>query len=71
MRIPPTCKVCPNEVLESPQHYLFECAKTKHAWEAYLKVWKKWVAPNNVAFSWPFISLGELVFEREDDLPNI
>jgi len=63
------CKVCPNEVPESLQHYLFECAKTKHTWEAYLKVWRKWGALNDVAFSWPFILLSELVFERKDDLP--
>jgi hypothetical protein len=65
------CKVCPNKVLESLQHCLFECAKAKHTWEAYFRVWRKWGALDNVAFSWPFILLGELVFEREDDPPNI
>ncbi len=71
MGIPPPCKVCPNETLKSLQHCFLECAKAKHAWEAYLKVWQKWGASDNVALSWPFILLGELVFEREDDLPNI
>jgi hypothetical protein len=65
------CKVCPNEVLESPQHRFLKCAKAKRIWEAYFKVWQKWGAPNNIALPWPFILLSELIFEREDDLPNI
>jgi len=65
------CKVCPNEVPESLQHFLFECAKAKHTWEAYFRVWQKWGALDDVAFFWPFILLGELVFEREVDPPNI
>ncbi len=36
-----------------------------------LKFGKNGGAPDNVALSWPFILLGELVFEREDDPPNI
>ncbi len=71
MGIPFTCKVCPNEVLESPQHYLLNCDKTKHAWDAYLRVWQKWGAPDNIVLSWHYILLGELVFEIEDDPPNI
>ncbi len=51
MGISPMCKVCPNEVLESLQHYLFQCVKAKHTWEAYLRIWRKWGAPDDVAFS--------------------
>jgi len=71
MGIPPMCKVCPNEVLESPQHCFLKCAKAKPACEAYFKVWQKWGAPDDIALSWPFILLSELIFEREDDPPNI
>jgi hypothetical protein len=70
MGIPPMCKVCTNKVIESPQHCLLKCVYVKHTWEAYLRIWQKWGAPYNVTLSWPFILLGELIFEREDD-PSI
>jgi hypothetical protein len=65
------CKVCLNEAPESPQHFLLECKKAKQAWEAYLRIWQKWEALDDVALSWPFILLGESVFERENEPPNI
>jgi hypothetical protein len=33
-------------------------------------IWQKWGAPNDITLSWPFIMLGEAVFEREDDPPG-
>jgi hypothetical protein len=42
MGIFPTCKVCTEEALESPQHYLLECPLAKRAWEAFYYIWKKW-----------------------------
>jgi len=71
MGISPTCKVCPDGLYELSQHYLLECAKTKYAWEAYLRIWQKWGAPDDVALSWPFILLGNLVVKREGDPPKI
>jgi hypothetical protein len=55
------------EASESLQHYLFECPLTKRAWEAFYYVWHKWGTPNDVTFSWLFVMLGEVVFEREYD----
>jgi hypothetical protein len=71
MGIPPTCKVCPDGLFKLPQHCLLECAKAKYAWEAYFRVWQKWGALDDLALSWPFILLGELVIQREDDPPKI
>jgi hypothetical protein len=71
MGIPPTCKVYLDGLSKSPQHYLLECAKTKYAWEAYFKVWQKWRALDDVALSWPFILLSDLIVEKEDDPPKI
>jgi hypothetical protein len=65
------CKVCFDGLSKLPQHCLFECAKTKYAWEAYFRVWQQWGAPNDVALSWPFILLSDLVVERKDDPPKI
>jgi len=63
--------VCPNGLSKSLQHYLLECVKAKYAWEAYFKVWQKWGALDDVALSWPFILLGELIVKKEDDPPKI
>ncbi len=71
MGILPTCKVCTEEVPESPQHCFLECPLTKQAWEAFYYIWQKWGAPNDITISWPFVMLGEVVFEREDDPPGV
>jgi hypothetical protein len=71
MGIPPTCKLCLDGLSESPQHCLLECVKAKYTWEAYFRVWQKWGALDDVTLSWPFILLGKLVVEREDDPPKI
>jgi hypothetical protein len=34
----------------------------------YHNIWQKWGAPNDVTLSWPFIMLGEAIFEKEDPL---
>ncbi len=39
--------------------------------EVYFRVWQKWGALDDIALSWPFILLGNLVVEREDDPPKI
>jgi len=70
MGISPSCKVCGTGIPESPQHCLFECPLAKRAWEAFKAVWQKWRVPSEVTPSWPFILLGEAVFEREDDPPG-
>ncbi len=70
MGILPTCTVCMEEAPESPQHYLLECPLAKRAWEAFYYIWHKWGAPNEVTLSWPFIMLGETVFEKEDAFPG-
>jgi hypothetical protein len=71
MGIFPTCKVCTKEAPESLQHHLFECPLAKQVWEAFYYVWHKWGALNDVTLSWPFVMLGEAIFEREDDLPKV
>ncbi len=70
MGIFPMCKVCTEEAPESPQHCLFECPLAKWAWEAFYYVWQKWGTPNDVTLSWPFVMLGEIVFEKKDDPPR-
>jgi hypothetical protein len=47
----PTCKVCTEEVLESPQHWLLECPLANWAWEAFYYIWQKWGAPNDIILS--------------------
>jgi hypothetical protein len=70
MGILPTCKVCREEALESPQHCLLECPLAKQASETFYHIWQKWGAPNDITLSWPFVMLGEIVFKRENDPPR-
>ncbi len=70
MGILPLCKVCIEKVPESPQHCLLECPLAKQAWEAFYFVWHQWGVPNDVILSWPFVMLGEAIFEREADFPR-
>ncbi len=71
MGILPMCKVCTKEAPESPQHRLLECPLAKQAWETFYYVWHKWEALNDVILFWPFVMLGEVVFEKEDDLLGV
>lgn len=49
---------------------LLECPLAKQAWEAFYFVWHQWGVPNDVILSWPFVMLGEAIFEREADFPR-
>jgi hypothetical protein len=48
-----------------------ECTSAQKAWSAFLNVWGEWEAPNRLSITWPFVLLGESVFEEEDDPPNL
>jgi hypothetical protein len=39
--------------------------------DAFYHIWQKWGAPNDITLSWPFVMLGEAVFEREDESPGV
>jgi hypothetical protein len=39
----------------------------QRAWDAYQRVWKEWEMPTGLTLSWPFMLLGEAIWEREDD----
>ncbi len=69
MGILPTCKVCTEEAPESLQHYLLKCPFIKRVWKAFY--WHKWGALNDVTLSWPFVMLGETIFEKKDDLLGV
>jgi hypothetical protein len=71
MGILPHCKVCDCSVEESPKHCLLECQGALEAWEAFKKVWDKWEAHVGLDINWPFVLLGELVLENEDDPPGL
>jgi len=71
MGIVPTCKVCMEEAPKSLQHCLLKCPLAKWAWEAFYYVWHKWGTPNDITLSWPFVMLGEALFERGDDPPGV
>jgi hypothetical protein len=53
--------------LQEARHCLMECIPTQKAWSAFLNVWGEWEAPNRLSITWPFVLLGESVFEKEDD----
>jgi hypothetical protein len=48
-----------------------ECPPTQQAWNAFLRVWNKWEAPDRFHITWPSVLLGETVFEDEDDPPDL
>jgi hypothetical protein len=48
-----------------------ECTPAQKAWSAFLSVWGEWEAPNRLSITWPFVLLGETVFEEEDDPPDL
>jgi hypothetical protein len=43
----------------------------QRTWDAYQKVWKEWEAPTSLTLSWPFVLLGEAIWEREDNPPRL
>jgi hypothetical protein len=67
MGISATYKGCDQGLSESAQHCLMECIPVQQAWNAFLRVWSEWEAPNCLYITWPFVLLGEVVFEEEDD----
>jgi hypothetical protein len=67
MGLPATCKGCDQDLPESAQHCLMECPPARKAWNAFRRVWTEWEAPNHLSITWPFVLLGEAVFEEEDD----
>jgi hypothetical protein len=48
-----------------------ECPPVRKAWNAFCRVWTEWEAPNRLSITWPFVLLGEAVFEEEDDPPDL
>ncbi len=71
MGIPATCKVCDQGLQESAQHCLMDCIPAQQAWKAFRSVWIRWGAPDRLHTNWPFILLGEVVFEADNDPPNL
>jgi hypothetical protein len=48
-----------------------DCLPAQLAWKAFLRVWEEWEVPNRLAITWPFVLLGEAVFEEDDDPPDL
>jgi len=48
-----------------------DCRPAQKAWKAFRCTWDEWEAPNRLSITWPFILLGEVVFEEEDDPPDL
>jgi hypothetical protein len=48
-----------------------ECTPAQQAWKAFRSVWSEWGVPDRLHINWPFILLGEAVFEADDDPPNL
>ncbi len=48
-----------------------ECPPAQQAWNAFLRVWNKWEAPDRFRITWPSVILGETVFEDDDDPPDL
>jgi hypothetical protein len=71
MGIPAACKGCDQGPPESAQHCLMDCTPAQQAWKAFHRVWNEWRAPNRLHITWPFLLLGEAVFEEDDDPPDL
>jgi hypothetical protein len=48
-----------------------DCPPAQRTWNAFRRTWDEWGAPNRISITWPFILLGEAVFEKEDDPPGL
>jgi hypothetical protein len=48
-----------------------ECTPAQKAWNAFRHTWDECEAPNCLSITWPFILLGEAIFEGEDDPPDL
>jgi hypothetical protein len=71
MGLQATCKGCDQGLSESAQHCLMDCTLAQKAWNAFRRTWDEWKAPNCLSITWPFILLREVVFEEEDDPPDL
>jgi hypothetical protein len=66
MGIPALCKGCDQGIPESAQHCLMDCPPAQLAWKAFTRIWEESEAPGRLIITWPFVLLGETVFEEED-----
>jgi len=71
MGLQATCKGCNQGLPEFVQHCLLDCPPAQKAWSAFRSTWDVWEAPDRLSITWPFILLGEAVFEEEDNPPNL
>jgi hypothetical protein len=71
MGLPSQCKVCSSSAEETPQHCLLDCPRAQLAWKAYERIWVEWKTHRNIAISWPFMLLREVVLEHENDPPSL
>ncbi len=71
MGLQATCKGCNQDTPESAQHCLMDCTPAQKASNAFRRTWDEWGAPSRLSITWPFILLGEAVFEKEDDPPDL
>ncbi len=71
MGIQAPCKGCDQGLQESARHCLMECTPAQKAWSAFLSVWGEWEVPNRLSITWPFILLGEAMFEEKDNPPDL
>jgi hypothetical protein len=67
MGIAPNCKVCSSGAEETPQHCLLNCPMAQKAWEAFKRIWREWKIHCDLEITWPFVLLGEVAVELDDD----
>jgi hypothetical protein len=48
-----------------------DCTLAQKAWNGFRRTWEKWEVLNRLSITWPFILLGEVVFEEENDPPDL
>jgi hypothetical protein len=71
MGIQAPCKGYKQGFLESAQHCFMDCLPAQLVWKAFLRVWEEWEVPNHLAITWPFVLLGEAVFEDDNKPPDL
>jgi hypothetical protein len=71
MGIPPHSKVCNSGAEETPQHCLLDCPMAQNTWKAFKRIWSEWKTYRNLEITWPFVLLGEVVAELDDDTPGL
>ncbi len=58
-----------NITLKQPD--IIDCSAPTRSSVCHYHIWQKWGAPNDIILSWPFVMLGEAIFEREVDPPGV